>query len=185
MLFQTLVKQRPSFCASPQIQRPQSSFGRRKPRFQLPVRAAERKGFGDEERIAAQQTQPKERPAPMQLGEPPRSPRERQLGQSFQEVPEVVNNRMLGRIVLCAGLPTFTGFALFPFFYWLRVAQGIKVPMPAVYGVQFVTFGAGLVGITYGILSASWDPKKEGSWLGLTEFKANVPNVLASLKKNR
>ena len=92
---------------------------------------------------------------------------------------------MLGRIFLCAGIPTFTGIALFPFFYWLKIAQGIKVPMPLVYAVQFVTFGGGLFGITYGILSASWDPRKEGSLLGLAEFKENVPNLLASLRNKQ
>lgn len=93
---------------------------------------------------------------------------------------------MLGRIILCAGVPTFTGVLLFPFFYWLKITQGIKVPMPLVYFVQSLTFGGGLLGITYGILSASWDPKKDGSWLGLDEFKENVPNMLASIKnKNR
>lgn len=86
---------------------------------------------------------------------------------------------------MCAGVPTFTGVLLFPFFYWLRIAHGIKVPLPLVYAVQALTFGGGLLGISYGILSASWDPKRDGSLLGIEEFKENVPNVLASLRKRQ
>lgn len=37
---------------------------------------------------------------------------------------------------------------------------------------------AGLLGISYGILSTSWDPRREGSASGVTEFKANLPIVL-------
>ena len=137
-------------------------------------------GFGEDPAVQPQQQQP-----PSQTPEG-RTRQTQPPGQSgIQEVPEIVNQRMLGRIILCAGLPTFTGFALFPFFYWLRIAQGIKVPLPLVYGVQFLTFGGGLMGITYGILSASWDPRRDGSWLGLDEFKENVPNVIAGLKKRQ
>jgi hypothetical protein len=46
--------------------------------------------------------------------------------------------------------------------------------------VQVFTFGGGLLGISYGILSTSWDPTREGSFWGLTEFKANLPIVLAA-----
>ncbi len=33
----------------------------------------------------------------------------------------MVNDRMLKRIVLFTFVPVFTGFALYPFFYWLKV----------------------------------------------------------------
>ena len=36
-------------------------------------------------------------------------------------------------------------------------------------------FGAAFVGISYGVLSASWDPTREGSELGIEEFKQNIP----------
>ena len=54
--------------------------------------------------------------------------------------------------------------------------------MSVVYVVQLLTFGGGFVGITYGILSASWDPMREGSLSGITEFKANLPLLLDRVK---
>lgn len=40
-------------------------------------------------------------------------------------------------------------------------------------------------GITYSVMSASWDPEKEGSLLGLDEFKTNLGNVQDGLKRTR
>ncbi len=41
----------------------------------------------------------------------------------------------------------------------------------------------GLLGISYGILSTSWDPRREGSLSGVTEFKANLPIVLDRFRR--
>lgn len=102
--------------------------------------------------------------------------------QGSQEVPEVVNDRMLKRIIAFSGIPVFIGFSLFPFFYFLKVTRHVDLPMSVVYIVQLLTFGGGFFGITYGILSASWDPLREGSTLGFTEFKANLPLILDRVK---
>lgn len=64
----------------------------------------------------------------------------------------------------------------------LQVTQHVDLPMSVVYIVQLLTFGGGFLGITYGILSASWDPIREGSVLGFTEFKANLPLILDRVK---
>lgn len=64
----------------------------------------------------------------------------------------------------------------------LQVTQHVDLPMSVVYIVQLLTFGGGFFGITYGILSASWDPMREGSVLGFTEFKANLPLILDRVK---
>ncbi|GIM06032.1 hypothetical protein Vretimale_10446 [Volvox reticuliferus] len=97
---------------------------------------------------------------------------------AMRETPQVVVDRMFRRILICTGVPVFTGMALFPLFYWLRVVQDIEYPLWIVYIAQLLTFGGGLLGITYGALSASWDPSREGSWLGWTELKANLAIVL-------
>ena len=52
-----------------------------------------------------------------------------------------------------------------------------------VFVVQSFTFGAGLAGISYGALSASYEPGRPGSKLGWTEFRANLPVVLDRLRK--
>ncbi len=55
-----------------------------------------------------------------------------------------------------------------------QVVKGLQIPTFVVYIASFFTFGAGLAGITYGILSSSWDPAREGSTAGLEEFKENL-----------
>ena len=43
------------------------------------------------------------------------------------------------------------------------------------------TFGGALLGITYGVLSASWEPGREGSFWGVNEFKANIPVLMSTV----
>eukprot|EP00878_Enallax_costatus_P008081 GHUV01008451.1.p1 GENE.GHUV01008451.1~~GHUV01008451.1.p1 ORF type:complete len:215 (+),score=64.19 GHUV01008451.1:196-840(+) len=95
-----------------------------------------------------------------------------------QETPQVVVDRMFKRVLTFAGLPVFAGLVLFPVFWYLRVVQKIEYPLWVVYVTQAMMFGGGLLGITYGILSTSWDPKREGSALGWTELQANLPILL-------
>jgi hypothetical protein len=74
---------------------------------------------------------------------------------------------------------------LFPLFYYIKKVQGIDLPVWAVYIVQTGVFGGALVGISYGIVSASFDPMREGSLLGWNEFQANLPQVLDSFRRKK
>lgn len=67
-------------------------------------------------------------------------------------------------------------------FYFLQVMQKVDIPNWVVLIVQSLTFGAGLAGISYGILSTSWDQRREGSFWGTDEFKANLPIVMERFK---
>lgn len=49
-----------------------------------------------------------------------------------------------------------------------QVVQKVEYPFWIVYLASGFTFGGGLLGITYGVLSTSWDARREGSWLGWT-----------------
>ena len=40
-------------------------------------------------------------------------------------------------------------------------------------------------GITYSMMSASWDPEREGSLLGTDEFTRNVENIKSGLSRSR
>lgn len=42
-----------------------------------------------------------------------------------------------------------------------------------------------LQGITYSVMSASWDPDREGSFLGWDEFQLNIQNVRDGLQRSR
>ncbi|KAK9861580.1 hypothetical protein WJX84_000584 [Apatococcus fuscideae] len=101
------------------------------------------------------------------------------------EVPEEVNARVLQRILIFAGVPVFTGILLLPLIVYLKTVQKWEIPNWAVLIVQTSTFGAGFFGISYGALSASWEPNREGSKLGFTEFKANLALALQDLRRRR
>ena len=98
-------------------------------------------------------------------------------------VPEQITNRMLKRILLFSGGPVLLSLVLFPTFYYLKKVQNIDIPVWAVYLVQTGIFGGGLLGISYGIISSSWDPAREGSLSGWNEFQANLPLVLDRFRK--
>lgn len=99
-------------------------------------------------------------------------------------VPTQITDRMLKRMVMFSIGPVFLGFLLFPAFYYLKKVQGIDLPVWAVYIVQTAIFGGGLLGISYGVISSSWDPKREGSLLGWNEFQTNLPSVLDRFRKD-
>lgn len=60
----------------------------------------------------------------------------------------------------------------------LQVVQKIEYPIWVVYVTQALMFGGGLLGISYGILSTSWDPRREGSALGWTELQVSSRTLL-------
>jgi hypothetical protein len=56
----------------------------------------------------------------------------------------------------------------------VQVVQKIEYPIWVVYVTQAMMFGGGLLGISYGILSTSWDPRREGSAIGWTELQVCI-----------
>ncbi|PHT66696.1 Protein PAM68, chloroplastic [Capsicum annuum] len=90
-------------------------------------------------------------------------------------IPEIVTNRMITRMGYSVGIPLFIGLLFFPFFYYLKVGLKIDVPTWVPFIVSFVFFGTALLGVSYGIVSSSWDPMREGSTLGWNEAKKNWP----------
>jgi len=120
-------------------------------------------------------------------------------------VPTVITDRMMSRAITFAGLPIVFGLLLFPCFWYAQVRAStlahfrcpssldpslpalqkvldISLPLGAVFGTQSLCLVLGLVGISYGATSASWDPSREGSKLGWTEFRANLSAVMAKGK---
>ena len=97
-------------------------------------------------------------------------------------VPQVVTDRMLSRVVRFSGIPMVLGFTTGPFYYYfakINVQEWLEPWM--FFTASTATFGAAFVGITYGVLSASWDPSREGSALGLDEFKMNIPILFQTI----
>ena len=90
---------------------------------------------------------------------------------------------MLRRVIGFAAAPFALSLGLFPLFWYLRVVQDVEVPVWAVYIVSGLGLGGSLLGISYGVLSASWDPSVEGSRAGWTELRGNLPALMARMQR--
>ncbi|MBD1831663.1 PAM68 family protein [Cyanobacteria bacterium FACHB-472] len=88
-------------------------------------------------------------------------------------VPEVVSKRMVSRIALFCGIPTALGILTFIVSYVVVSQQWLKLPNVAVVLVSMGFFGLGVLGLSYGVISASWDEEIPGSKLGWKEFTTN------------
>jgi hypothetical protein len=98
---------------------------------------------------------------------------------SSEALPQVVSDRILGRIVTFSGVPLLLGFASGPLAYYAKISgHGETLLAPAMYAGGTGIFALAAAGISYGVLSASWDPRKKGSALGVDEFKTNLPIIL-------
>jgi hypothetical protein len=89
---------------------------------------------------------------------------------------------MARRIALATGLPTVFGMATFVVSY-LVVSRGLLDVPP---GITLVTSGGffllGLVGLSYGVLSASWE-EAPGSLLGFEQIGLNIGRLRSSFKR--
>jgi hypothetical protein len=104
---------------------------------------------------------------------------------SLQAIPEVVSKRMIKRMALFSGFPTALGMSSF-FIFYLVVSQGwFKVPNYAVFAVSLGLFGLGVLGLSYGIFSTSWDENHVGSWWGWQEFKINFGRTLEAWRSGK
>jgi len=96
-------------------------------------------------------------------------------------IPQAVTDRMLKRISIFSGVPLLLGFTTGPTFYALKVFAHVDVAPWQFFFVSTATFGAALVGITYGVMSASWEPAREGTFWGVEEIRANIPVLLQNV----
>ena len=99
-----------------------------------------------------------------------------------QGIPPAVANRMARRVAIATGIPTVLGMASFVVSY-LVVSRGLLDIPPA---VTLVTSGGffllGLVGLSYGVLSASWEDAP-GSLLGIEQIGLNISRLRSSFKR--
>ncbi|XP_040384023.1 protein PAM68, chloroplastic [Oryza brachyantha] len=91
------------------------------------------------------------------------------------ELPQPVFDRILRRIMFMVGVPMASGVGLLNLYGALERDQGVAVPFWLPLLTILFAFGTSALGIAFGTLSASWDPEKEGSLLGLEEARANWP----------
>ncbi len=99
-------------------------------------------------------------------------------------IPKYVANRMARRIVFTTGIPTISGMGVFVGSYFL-ISKGIAEISPTVTLVtSAVCFFVGLLGLSYGILSASWDVNS-GSFLGFENIRPNINRIKDAFKSTK
>ncbi len=91
---------------------------------------------------------------------------------------------MLRRMGILSGAPVALGVGIFFLSYYLQSHQLVELPPVAVLLVTMGCFGLGVLGLTYGVLSASWD-SEPGSLVGLSEFKLNFGRVMDARKASK
>ena len=100
---------------------------------------------------------------------------------SQKAIPDAVANRMMRRIALATGVPTAMGMAVFVVSY-LLISRGIAdIPTGATLVGSGACFLLGVVGLSYGVLSASWE-ESAGSLLGIEQIGLNISRVRQSVR---
>jgi hypothetical protein len=101
-----------------------------------------------------------------------------------QVIPREVANRMARRIGVATGVPSVMGMGVFIGSY-LLVSRGIlDVPPVVTLASSAGLFLLGVLGLTYGVLSASWE-QAPGSLLGTEQIGVNIARMKASIKAIR
>lgn len=102
-----------------------------------------------------------------------------------QAVPKVVSDRMARRMAAFCGVPTALGMSTFVVSYLIVSNGWFKLPNLAVLLVSMGFFGLGVVGLSYGVISASWDEETVGTLLGWQEFTKNWGRMLSAWRSRR
>ncbi|MDJ0797178.1 MAG: PAM68 family protein [Calothrix sp. MO_167.B12] len=100
-------------------------------------------------------------------------------------IPEEVSRRMMRRVAAFCGIPTLLGISTLIVSYLLLTYTEIKLPPIAVLLVNLGLFGLGVAGITYGVLSASWEEGRAGGILGWQEFNTNWERMMAAWRESK
>jgi len=100
-------------------------------------------------------------------------------------IPEKVAMRMGKRMLPFVGLPIFGSMGAFVFFWYMATYQNQEFQPAVVAATTIGLLAFGLIGITYSVMSASWDPESDGSVLGVEEFNKNVDNLKEGLGRSR
>ena len=97
-------------------------------------------------------------------------------------IPKPVANRMARRVIFTTGIPTLLGMGVFILSYIVIVKGIAEIPPSLTLTSSALFFFIGLVGLSYGILSASWE-ESPGSLLGLEHIGPNIKRMSNAFKK--
>lgn len=104
---------------------------------------------------------------------------------NLSAIPDGVSKRMGRRMAVFCGTPSVLGMSSFFVFYWLKIKEIIELPAYIPFAVSFGCLGLGVVGLSYGLFSASWDEDRPGSTWGVEEFKLNLGRTRDAWKASK
>ena len=100
---------------------------------------------------------------------------------STSGIPKYVADRMARRIFFTAGIPTVMGMSVFVVSYIIVTKNIAEIPPSSTIAISALFFLLGLAGLSFGILSASWD-KEPGSFFGIENIPMNIERAKAAFK---
>ena len=101
--------------------------------------------------------------------------------QNSTGIPKYVADRMARRIFFTAGIPTVMGMSVFVISYLIVTKNIAEIPPSSTIAISALFFLLGLGGLSFGILSASWD-KDPGSFFGIENIPMNIQRAKAAFK---
>ena len=96
-------------------------------------------------------------------------------------IPKYVADRMARRIFFAAGIPTIMGMSVFVVSYVIVTRNIAEIPPSSTIAISALFFLLGLAGLSFGILSASWD-EKPGSFFGIENIPMNIQRAKTAFK---
>ena len=96
-------------------------------------------------------------------------------------IPKYVADRMARRIFFTAGIPTIMGMSVFVISYFIVTRNIAEIPPSSTIAISALFFLLGLAGLSFGILSASWD-KEPGSFFGIENIPMNIQRAKEAFK---
>jgi hypothetical protein len=99
-------------------------------------------------------------------------------------IPPAVSQRMARRMAYFAGVPSVFGMLTFVLSYLAIQKYQMEIPTVAVLLVSLLFFGLGVVGLSYGMLSASWD-EAPGSLFGFEHVGINFGRMTEAFRSEK
>jgi len=103
-------------------------------------------------------------------------------------IPEKVAQRMGQRMLTFVGLPLFLWLGSFVGFWYMATYRDLEFQPALVATTTIVLLAVSLLGITYSVMSTSWDEDRvdeDGGLLGVQEFQRNVGNLQDGLARSK
>ena len=121
---------------------------------------------------------------PIKSGKAPVPPGRQKSPNRQKVIPEAVSNRMARRIAIATGVPTVMGMGVFIGSYLLVTRHIAEIPTGVTLAASGGCFLLGVLGLSYGVLSASWEDAP-GSLLGNEQIGVNLSRLRSSIKAMR